>query len=55
MIKHRMPGPYIDVIGPVTFTAVIVVTMITQFSLKLHSAMYESSEEWLDNYSNFTV
>lgn len=53
MIKHRMPGPYIDVVGPVTLTVLIMATNITQFSMKLHSMMYDS-EDWLDSHDNFT-
>eukprot|EP00581_Thalassiosira_minuscula_P007184 CAMPEP_0183706444 /NCGR_PEP_ID=MMETSP0737-20130205/3274_1 /TAXON_ID=385413 /ORGANISM="Thalassiosira miniscula, Strain CCMP1093" /LENGTH=246 /DNA_ID=CAMNT_0025933857 /DNA_START=39 /DNA_END=782 /DNA_ORIENTATION=- len=41
MIKHRQPGPFIDVAGPLTLTVVLMATIITQFCVKLHRLMYD--------------
>mmetsp|Transcript_10914 Transcript_10914/g.19892 ORF Transcript_10914/g.19892 Transcript_10914/m.19892 type:complete len:252 (+) Transcript_10914:56-811(+) len=41
MIKHREPGPFIDIVGPTTLTVILMATIITQFCLKLHSMMYD--------------
>jgi hypothetical protein len=37
MIKNRQPGPYVDFVGPVTITTILMATIIAQFVLKLHS------------------
>eukprot|EP00580_Thalassiosira_gravida_P011140 CAMPEP_0201642784 /NCGR_PEP_ID=MMETSP0493-20130528/26979_1 /ASSEMBLY_ACC=CAM_ASM_000838 /TAXON_ID=420259 /ORGANISM="Thalassiosira gravida, Strain GMp14c1" /LENGTH=254 /DNA_ID=CAMNT_0048117057 /DNA_START=41 /DNA_END=805 /DNA_ORIENTATION=- len=41
MIKHREPGPFIDVVGPTTLTVIIMASITAQFFLKLHSIMYD--------------
>jgi hypothetical protein len=37
MIKNRQPGPYVDYVGPVTITTILMVTIVAQFILKMHS------------------
>lgn len=41
MIAHREPGPFVDIVGPTTLTVILMASIIAQFSLKLHSMMYE--------------
>ena len=42
LINHREPGPYIDVVGPVTLTIILMASIIAQFCAKLHSVVYEA-------------
>ncbi|KAL3811848.1 hypothetical protein ACHAXA_009207 [Cyclostephanos tholiformis] len=37
MIKNRQPGPFVDYVGPVTITTILIVTIIAQFTMKMHS------------------
>jgi hypothetical protein len=37
MIKNRQPGPFIDYVGPITITMILMATIVAQFILKLHS------------------
>lgn len=39
MIQRREPGPYIDVAGPIALTVALVVTITTQFFVKLYHLM----------------
>ena len=42
LINHREPGPYIDIVGPVTLTIILMASIIAQFCAKLHSVVYEA-------------
>lgn len=37
MIRHRMPGPYEDQVGPTVLAVMLMLSIIAQFSLKLYS------------------
>jgi hypothetical protein len=36
-IKNSQPGPLVDYVGPVTITTILIVTIIAQFTMKMHS------------------
>jgi uncharacterized membrane protein YidH (DUF202 family) len=40
MISRRAPGPYEDLIGPTVFGIVLMLSIVTQFSLKLYDILY---------------
>lgn len=41
MIKNREPGPYLDVMGPVTLTIILMASIIAQFCAKIHAMVNE--------------
>ena len=41
MIKNREPGPYLDVMGPVTLTVILMASIIAQFCAKIHAMVNE--------------
>lgn len=37
MIRHRLPGPYEDTVGPVVLCAMLMVSIVVQFAVKLYA------------------
>jgi uncharacterized membrane protein YidH (DUF202 family) len=37
MIRHRMPGPYEDTVGPVVLGVMLMVSIVAQFALKMYA------------------
>ena len=48
MIKNRQPGPFIDYVGPVTITTILMATIVAQFMLKLHSFHQKKWKAWIN-------
>ena len=41
MIRRRSPGPYEDIVGPAVLSVALILSIVTQFSLKLYSILHE--------------
>lgn len=39
MIRRKSPGPYVDIVGPTVLTVILMLSIVTQFSLKLYTLM----------------
>lgn len=39
MIRRKSPGPYVDVAGPTVLTIILMLSIVTQFSIKLYTLM----------------
>ena len=39
MIRRKSPGPYMDVAGPTVLTVILMLSIVTQFSIKLYTLM----------------
>ena len=39
MIRHKMPGPYVDIMGPTVLTVILMMSIVAQFSIKLYTLM----------------
>jgi len=39
MIRRKSPGPYMDVTGPTVLTVILMLSIVTQFSIKLYTLM----------------
>jgi hypothetical protein len=39
MICRKAPGPYVDIVGPTVLTVILMLSIVTQFSLKLYTLM----------------
>lgn len=39
MIRRKAPGPYVDTVGPVTLTVILMISIVAQFSIKLYTLM----------------
>lgn len=39
MIRRKSPGPYVDVAGPTVLTVILMLSIVTQFSIKLYTLM----------------
>jgi len=39
LIRRKAPGPYADIVGPTVLTVVLMLSIVTQFSLKLYTLM----------------
>eukprot|EP00584_Thalassiosira_punctigera_P025825 CAMPEP_0172576356 /NCGR_PEP_ID=MMETSP1067-20121228/137679_1 /TAXON_ID=265564 ORGANISM="Thalassiosira punctigera, Strain Tpunct2005C2" /NCGR_SAMPLE_ID=MMETSP1067 /ASSEMBLY_ACC=CAM_ASM_000444 /LENGTH=310 /DNA_ID=CAMNT_0013369023 /DNA_START=1229 /DNA_END=2163 /DNA_ORIENTATION=- len=39
MIRRKAPGPYVDVAGPTVLTVILMLSIVTQFSVKLYTLM----------------
>ena len=39
MIRRKSPGPYVDVAGPTFLTVILMLSIVTQFSIKLYTLM----------------
>ena len=39
MIRRKSPGPYVDVTGPTVLTVILMLSIVTQFSMKLYTLM----------------
>jgi len=39
MIRRKSPGPYVDVAGPTALTVILMLSIVTQFSIKLYTLM----------------
>jgi hypothetical protein len=37
MIRNKHPGPYEDTVGPVVLGIVLMLSIVTQFAIKLYS------------------
>ena len=42
MIRHKMPGPYVDIMGPTVLTVILMMSIVAQFSIKLYTLMQSS-------------
>lgn len=39
MIRRKAPGPYVDIVGPTVLTVILMLSIVTQFSIKLYTLM----------------
>lgn len=39
MIRRKAPGPYVDTVGPVALTVILMISIVAQFSIKLYTLM----------------
>ena len=39
LIRRKSPGPYVDVAGPTVLTVILMLSIVTQFSIKLYTLM----------------
>lgn len=39
MIRRKAPGPYVDIVGPIVLTVILIMSIIAQFSIKLYSML----------------
>jgi len=39
MIRRKAPGPYVDIAGPTVLTVILMLSIVTQFSIKLYTLM----------------
>ena len=39
MIRRKSPGPYMDIAGPTVLTVILMLSIVTQFSIKLYTLM----------------
>ncbi|KAL3764857.1 hypothetical protein ACHAW5_008473 [Stephanodiscus triporus] len=39
MIRRKAPGPYVDITGPTVLTVILMLSIVTQFSIKLYTLM----------------
>ena len=40
MIRRKAPGPYVDIAGPTVLTVILMLSIVTQFSIKLYTLMW---------------
>lgn len=58
MLRARLPGPYEDRVGPVVLTALLIVSIVVNMSMKMidiFDAKRTSSSSWVDEWMNVDV